>query len=345
MKILTFSPIELPYTVGARYTGLERLVVQFSEQWQKQGHDVTLLAHKDTDVPKGVKLLPCEGYIGNDRTIHAEQKAYMKYQSDFYKYDVIWDIGHLHLIARYMINMPTVNVMNHAPEHSMYPKAPYNLVSWSKWGVGQIRKYYHQASRYQETIMVDPEVYKPKGKRGDRLLTLGRMSADKGNLNAILMCRKFGLKLDVAGGRGSEIHKGSGLTEYEQKIRELCDGKDIIFHGEVSEEEKLDLMQKCRALIYVTQHTEITSHKVQEAMLVGAPVIIPKRGGLSEIVTNGVDGYLCASEADYVMALDHIDKLDPTKTREQVALKYHPDTVSKGYIELFGKICNGERWK
>lgn len=346
MKILVFSPLELPYTVGVRYTGLERLAVQFAEEWAKLGHDVTILAHKDTNTT--VRILPCEGYETIKRPTHAEIIAFNNYQSEFYKYDVIWDIGHLHLIARYMVNRPTVNVFGANPEYEHnygHVKAPYNLISWSKWGVGQIRKYYHQASRYQETIMVDPEVYKPKEKRGDRFLTIGRMAEPKGNINAVLYCKELGIPLDVAGGRGSEKYAGQELTDYEKEIIKLCDGKQIAYHGEVSEEKKVELMQSCKALLYITNHVEITSHKIQECLLCGAPVIVPNHGGFPEIVTQGVDGFLCKSQGEFIDAIHNVDRLDPSRTKDEITHKYSPKTVAGDYIKLFEQVANGLRWR
>lgn len=343
MRILTFSPLEMPYTSGARYTGLERLAVQFSEEWAKLGHDVTILAHKDTNT--SVKLLPCNGYETVVRPNHAEVLAFQQYQGEFHNFDVIWDIGHLHLIARFMSNMPTVNVMNSAPQHCQFPKAPYNIVSWSRWGVGQFRKYYHQSARYQETLMIDPDVYKPKGERSDRWLTIGRMHEDKGNLNAIKLCKKLGLKLDVAGGRGSEHLGVDELTEYEKKVMESCDGKDIIFYGEVSDEQKIELMQNCRGLIYMTDHAEMSSHKVPEAMLCGAPVIIPSIGGIFEMITQGVDGYDCKTEEEYINAVKCINALHPEQTRDKVAEKHRPSKVAQDYVDLFFQVTQELRWR
>ena len=351
MRILIFSPIELPYTLGARYTGLERLAVQFAEQWHLLGNDVTLLAHKDTTVPEGVRLLPCDGYETIDRTKgeHAEVKAFMRYQPEFYSFDVIWDIGHLHLIARMMSHLPTVNVLPTAPEYAVRAgniKAPYNLVSFSRWGIDEIRKYFHQESRYQETIMVDPEIYKPLlSTRSNRFLTLGRMSEEKGNLNAVMLCRNLGLSLDIAGGRGSETTASTPQREYEQRIIDLCDGSQIKFYGEVSDEQKIELMQTCRGLIYMTNHVEITSHKIQEALLAGAPAIVPNLGGIPEIITHGVDGYLCSNEREYVEAIKHIDELDPSKTRKRLTKKYHPKLVAEEYFNLFEQVKGGLRWK
>lgn len=346
MKILVFSPMELPYTVGSRYVGLERLAVQFAEQWS-QNNDVAIICHKDTNIASGVRLLPCDGYETIKRPQHAEIVAFMNYQSEFYKHDVIWDIGHLHMIARYMGQLPTINVFSANPEYEAkdhHPKAPYNLVSWSRWGVGQIRRWYHQESKYQETIMVDPEVYKPKGRRGQRFLTIGRMSEAKGNLNAAILCKDLGLPLDIAGGRGSEKYAGQDLTDYEKEVMSYCDGKQRIYHGEISEEEKIELMQSCKALLYITPHIEITSHKVQEAMFCGAPVLIPNTGGMPEIVTNGVDGFLCSNRNDYEQAINKVASLDLSKTRTALIAKYSPRIVAENYVKLFEKVAGGLRW-
>lgn len=348
MKILVMSPIELPFTTGARYTGLERLAVQFAEQWDKLGHEVAIIAHKDTSILKSVKLYPCDGYETIKRPDHAEIHAYQQYQSILRDYDVIWDISHLHLVARMINNIPVCSVFSANPEYEAKvgsKKAPYNLISWSKWGVGQIRKYYHQNSVYQETIMIDPEVYKPGLKpHTNRFLTLGRMSSDKGNLNAVMLCKKLNLPLDVVGGRGSEHTSTDEVTTYEKTVTDLCDGKQIKFYGEVSEEQKVELLQTGKALIYATDHIEITSHKVQESMFCGAKVIIPNTGGMPEIVTQGVDGYLCNSSDEYVVAINNLDKLDPSKTREQLVHKYSPEIVASNYVKLFEKVIGGERW-
>lgn len=343
MKILIFSPLELPFVVGARYTGIERLAFQFAEELGHLGHDVSLLAHKDTPVVPPVKLLPSQGYVSNDRTIHAEVGAFQEYSYLFREFGTIHDFGHLHLIAR-LLPLPVLSMLNNAPEHHQYPKAPYNIISWSKWGVGEFKKYYHQKARYQETIAIDPKVYKPAGKRGDRFLTIGRMSPEKGNLNAILLAEKMGFPLDVVGGRGSEVVKDAPLWEYEELIISKCDGRQIRFLGEVSDGEKIELMQTCRCLLYITNHTELTSHKVQEAMFCGSPVIVPNFGGLPEIVTDGVDGYLCSTKSEYTEAVKTVDNLVPPRTHEAVVKKYHIETVVGDYVKLYQQVADGLRW-
>jgi len=79
-------------------------------------------------------------------------------------------------------------------------------------------------------------------------------------------------------------------------------------------------------------------------MFCGAPVIIPKRGGLPEIITESVDGYACFSEQDYMDAIQNVHKLTPEKTHLEVVEKYKPETVASGYLELFKQVKGGLRW-
>lgn len=327
----------------SRYTGIERLCYQFATELASIGHDVSLLAYKDSLIPNGVKLLPCDEQNDPSKPLMAEQKAFQKWQYLFRSFDVIHDWGHLHLIARIMPNMPVGSMLNNAPEHSKYDRAPYNIISWSQWGVRTFKRFYSRTARYQESVVIDPEVYKPSGKRGDRFLTIGRMSSNKGNLNAALLCKSLGLPLDVCGGRGAETTEKTPEREYEKTVKELCD-ESIVFRGEVTDEEKIQLMQSCRALIYMTNHTEITSHKVQEALFCGAPVIIPNRGGLPEIITEGVDGFLCNTESEYIEAIKNVDKLQPEKTHAAIVAKYNIHNVVRDYVKLYGEIANGVRW-
>ncbi len=126
MKILIQSPIELPFTRDSRYTGIERLACQFANELHRTGHEVAIIAHKDTLIDEGVKLLSAEGY-GNSR-IHAEIRAYYRYEFEYDKYDVIHDWGHLHIPARTKPNRKVVSVLNQSPVYGILPVAPYNLI-------------------------------------------------------------------------------------------------------------------------------------------------------------------------------------------------------------------------
>lgn len=341
MKILLISPLGFPVNEKSKYAGIEHLVWEFSRELVKN-HDVTVMAHSASIFPEGVKLLATtpmiDGYEG-------EVRQYQSYHYTLKNFDVIHDFSHLQLAARYN-KLPTLNVFWHAPSTAKYPKAPYNIIGLSQWAVREFKRVYHQDGRYQETIGIDPDIYKParNESRNERYLSIGRMAPEKGNLAALKLCQILKVPIDVAGGRGTEKTSDTPLDNYEKTVIELAQKPPNRYLGEVSDVEKIKLMQTCKALIYMTNHPEVTSHKIQEAMFCGARVIVPALGGVPEIVTHGVDGYLCSRDSDYIDAIDDIDKLTPEKTRESLIKKYAIKKVVANYIPLYEQVAGGLRW-
>lgn len=341
MRVLLISPLGLAVTSSMRYGGIERLVWEFARELDKQGHDVTVQCVKGSVFPPKVKLLECNGGGIYDQELNA-----WRIHSNLYRqFDIIHDFSHQHFATR---NAPqylrSVSAFWHSPALAKYIKAPYNIVAPSVWAAKEYKRVYHQEARYQEIIIIDPEKYHTGGKRGDRFLTIGRMAEEKGNLNAAKICKELGLSLDICGGRGLEKTDQDPLTEYEQAVMNLCDGKQIVFRGEVTDEEKIELMQACRALLYITDHMEPTSHKIQECIACGAPVIAPQLGALSEVVIHNVNGYLCNDWQEYKDAIANLDKLKPTACYDSFLKKYNPTAVTSDYIKLYERVAGGLRW-
>ena len=341
MNICLVSPLGFPITPESRYTGIERLVYEYACELVKS-HNVTVMGHAESIFPEGVNHLktnPLSDFI------LSELLQFQRYQSNFYEFDVIHDFSHQHFASRTMPNLPSLNIFWHAPALAKYPKAPYNIIALSQWAAREFKRVYQQEARYQQSILIDTERYKPLNEpRNDRFLTIGRMSPEKGNLNAIMLCNKLGVPLDIVGGRGAERSKHDPLTEYEQAIMDLCDGQRVRFLGEVDDNEKIRLMQTNRALLYCTNHPEVTSHKLQEAMLCGMGVIVPAIGATSEIVTQGVDGFICSQEYEFVEAMRHVDTLRPQETYEALKAKYSRANVCNDYVKLYEEVSKGKRW-
>jgi glycosyltransferase involved in cell wall biosynthesis len=333
MKILLVSP--LGFTVPQDgYAGIESLVYNFSRELSRQ-HDVTVMGRADSAYPEAVRLLPTE--VGQeDIFLEAEHNQYIAWQSRLRDFDVIHDFSHQHLAARFNANLPTLNIFWHAPNEQQYPKAPYNIIGLSRWACRMFERYYHQKARYQQSIALDVEKYKPGTlPRTDRFLTLGIMAPQKGNLEAARLCKEMGVPLDIA---GKPVDPA-----YVKDLMTCVDGGMIHYHGEVTEAKKIELMQTCKGLIYYLQRPEVTSHKVQEAMLCGAPIITADIGALPEIIEDGVDGILCRTDEDYKFALRNVLPV-PEETRAFNARTYAIETVVRDYVPLYQEVAGGLRW-
>ncbi len=333
MNILLVSPMVIPVNPETRYAGIESLVYHYAKELVKE-HEVSVIGRKDSVYPEGVKVYGVNPR--GDLFLDGELLAYQSYQYLLRTFDVIHDFSHQHFACRYNYKLPALNIFWHAPSLAKYPKAPYNIIGLSKWACREFKRVYKQEARYMQSILIDPEVYHPEGERGDRFLTLGIMNPEKGNLPTALLCKELGLPLDIAG-------KGDG-GDYEKAVRAVCDGELIKYHGEVTDEEKIKLMQTCKALMFIMPqgYEEVTSHKLQEAMFCGAPVIVSNTGVMAELVFHGVDGFRCNTEAEFKIALKEVDNLKPDF--KDVVDTYSAKNVIKNHIELYEKVKEGLHW-
>uniref|UniRef100_A0A6M3IEU9 Putative glycosyltransferase n=1 Tax=viral metagenome TaxID=1070528 RepID=A0A6M3IEU9_9ZZZZ len=345
MKVLLISPLGKKVNPETRYVGIEALVVNFAKELSKE-HEVAVLGHADSVFSDGVTNFPTKPQP-HEEFVLDELRQYRDWQWVARFYDVVHDFSHQHLASRYMPNLPSLNLFWHAPALAQYPKAPYNIIGLSQWACREFRKVYHQEARYQYSVCIDTDLYKPlpKVKRNDRFLCVGRMGEEKGNLNAAMLCKEAGVPLDIVTARGTELNNAP-LTPYEKQVMQLADGEKIKIWWEkdYTEASKIRMMQTCKALLYVTDHPEVTNHKCQEAMLSGAPVIVPKIGALPEIVTHGEDGLLCADENEFIAALKDVEKLPPLPNPE-TAKRFNVQKVVADYIPLYDQVANGLRWK
>ena len=341
MRILFISPLGFAINDQTTYAGIERLVWYYSRELNKLGHEVAVFGHTDSVFPEGIKNYD---YKAPDSTM-AELQQFRIYQSVIRDYDVIHDFSHLHLISRYMPNMPTLNLFWHAPILAQYPKAPYNIIALSKYAEREFERVYHYKARYHQSICIDTSLYKlSKRHRNDRFLAIGRIAQEKGHHNAIEVCKAVGASLDIIGARGLEM-QNKPYNEYEQSIMSQCDSGQIRLVGDVNDTEKIRLMQTNKALIYATDHPEVTSHKDQEALLCGLPAILSAIGAAPEIVTHGVDGFLCYKPKDFLDAVMNVDKLDCPSNNKNLIERYSVESVVQSYLSLYIEVANGLRWK
>jgi glycosyltransferase involved in cell wall biosynthesis len=94
----------------------------------------------------------------------------------------------------------------------------------------------------------------------------------------------------VKNGKSLKIF-GKGFAGYEEELRVKIDNKKskIEFVGEVSDEEKMTLMQNAKAYVFASYDEDFGITPV-EAMSLGTPVITYKSGGVKETVIEGETG-------------------------------------------------------
>jgi len=177
---------------------------------------------------------------------------------------------------------------------------------------------------------IDLSVYPCHPHRGDYLLFLGRMTADKGCHRAIAVAMEAGLQLKIAG------------KNREPKEREYFDAfvgphlhGGIEYVGEVSHGEKVELLQNARATLFPIEWEEPFGLVMIESMACGTPVIATRRGAVPEVIEHGRSGIIVNDYRLMPAALEEADQIDPWECRHFVEERFAPERMVAEYVEAY----------
>lgn len=345
MKIAMLAPFE-ESVPPAKYGGTELVVYNLVEQLVKNGHEVTLLASGDSKTSaklepifsQSIRLLPDSQdmrirdalkYMGIGKVLSYLQK------NDF---DIIHNhIGWRLLPFQEIVKIPVVTTL-HGPLDVAYQQKVYgayaeaNFISISLNQRKPMPQLNFVANVYNG---IEVEKFKFNENPQDYFAFLGRMSPEKGPIQAIEVAEKAGIKLLMAA-KVDTVDR----EYFESKVKPLIDGKQIQFIGEINHTEKVEFLGKAKALIAPIQWEEPFGLFFTEAMVCGTPVIALKRGSVPEIIIDKKTGFICDSIEEMVEKVKEIDKIDRKACFEHVKNNFSSEKMAQDYLLAYEKVID-----
>jgi glycosyltransferase involved in cell wall biosynthesis len=151
---------------------------------------------------------------------------------------------------------------------------------------------------------VDLERYRmrPDLEHDGSVVFLGRVLPHKG-IHFLIEGLPAGVPLHVIGAAGD--------PEYLGRLRGLAAGKDVRFHGALTDEQVLEILGRAMVLVHPTPVdaagsagvNELFGLALVEAMARGCPVLASRVASLPEIVEDGVSGFLIAANDPAAIAM------------------------------------------
>jgi glycosyltransferase involved in cell wall biosynthesis len=173
---------------------------------------------------------------------------------------------------------------------------------------------------------------KPQNDKGKYYLAGGRLARPKHIDLIVQTCAKHNVPLIVF---------GKAFAGYGEELEKLA-GKSVSFVGEVTDEEKFELMVGAEAYIMAAEDEDFGILPV-EAMSVGAPVIAYKSGGVKETVADGRTG-IFFTELTTESLGDAISRFEKRKwSREEIkiyAQKFSKERFMKEISSQVEKILD-----
>ena len=343
MKIAQIAPFEEPVP-PKKYGGTERIVYHLTEELIKKGHNVVLFATGDSKT--SAKLLPIFPRALRSIKIGQNLKAREAYKLiGLAKVIEIllkenFDIIHNHIGWRFL---PFIKILKtkvvttlHGPldigyQRFIYQKFPNSYyISISKNQREPLPKLNFVGNVYNG---IDIRSFPFKEKSGNYLAFLGRMSPEKGPLEAIKIAKKMKMKLVMAA-KIDVVDK----EYFSKKIKPLIDNRMIKFIGEVGHKKKVQLLQNAKATLVTINWREPFGLVLIESMACGTPVIAFKRGSVPEVIKDKKTGFIVKNVDEAVKSLKKIDQIDRRDCRKWVEEKFTSEKMANGYEKIYSKL-------
>src|SRR5215475_388055 len=335
MRIALLSPVWFAVPPSG-YGGIEWVVSLLADGLVDAGHDVTLFASGDSRTKAQLDYVfeqaPSE-QIGKSLPELRHALTCFERADDF---DVINDHSGPSVISLGgLVETPVLHTV-HGPLDGD-PGRVYEGLTQLAPDVGLISISLNQRLPKPELNWagncpnaLDLQLYPCHPHRGDYLLFLGRMTAEKGAHRAISVAKETELPLKLAGNKQDpKEHR------YYHELVEphLVDG--IEYLGEVTHGEKVELLQNARATLFPIEWEEPFGLVMIESMACGTPVVATRWGAVPEVIDDGRSGIIVDSYTEMADALDRADELDPLELRRYVEEEFSPQRMVRDYVAAY----------
>jgi glycosyltransferase involved in cell wall biosynthesis len=170
------------------------------------------------------------------------------------------------------------------------------------------------------------------------LLYAGRISPEKGVEDALEIAELAGKRLILAGGvYDQDYYRG----RIEPRLSSQPDA--ISYLGAIPREHLWRVMGGAEAVLVPSHWDEPFGLVAVEAQAAGTPVIAYARGGLREVIADGVTGRLVDPDDTGLaaQAVDQVGSFDRARCRTWVAERFSFDRMLDAYLEFYTSMLGG----
>jgi glycosyltransferase involved in cell wall biosynthesis len=343
MRIAQIAPLTeaVPPTL---YGGTERVVSWLTEELVALGHQVTLFASGDSNTaatlePIWPRALRLDGTVRDANALH------MVMIEQVYRRSHEFDLMHFHLDYfpfSLMSRQPTpfvttlhgrLDLPEHHPVFTTFSSVPIVSISNSQ------RRPIPKAN-WVATVPhgLPANVLQPQPIQPSYLAFLGRISPEKRVDLAIRIARRCGIPLKIAAkvDRADEDY-------FDEVVRPLLSTPGVEFIGEIGDEQKSEFLSGAIALLVPIDWPEPFGLVMIEAMACGAPVVAFNRGSVSEIVEDGVTGFVVEDETSAAGAVREVASLSRSAIRRRFEEQFTARRMAEDYIHLYRRLIDEKR--
>ncbi|KPJ57385.1 hypothetical protein AMJ49_02130 [Parcubacteria bacterium DG_74_2] len=339
MKIAQIAPLWFPIP-PKKYGGTERVIHYLTEELVKRKHKVTLFASGNSKTSAKLFSVTKKNLISRKIPWQDFWWNNLNYSLVFQKAKN-FDIIHSHwtplgIYFQKFTKTPVLHTLHNIPPKNDHRWEIFRYFKDSNVVFLSKKEKKNSPIRFKKEYIVyngiDISQFKFNSKPKDCFVWIGRVCQKKGIKNAILVAKKLGIKLILAG-QLQPMYE----DYFKREIKPYLNEK-IKYIGELSQKELSLFYGQAKAFIYPIEWEEPFGLCMAEAMACGTPVVAFNRGSVPEVVKDGKTGFVVKNIKEAVKAIKNIDKIKRKDCRlwveENFTIKKMVDNYEKIYYHL-----------
>jgi len=305
MKIAIITNIRFPVSKQTCF-GVENFTYILLTNLQKKGHEITLFASGDSQVPCKLESVHPVGIVSDpniskDFRFYYEDWIFIKLYARAHEFDVIHSQDHNRgMIFSHLSKTPTISTFHDVWDST---RSPLSLVSQANRN--NDNHTIVTVSDYQKDVLINnnlenvehiynginvsniPFSFSESKEYG---MYLGRISQRKGVDAAIKVYQELQKPFHIYGSTNPNLKKEQKL---KHEIIEITKQNPLIhFNGSIFEEKKWEAFINAKLFLFPVAWEEPFGFVMAESMACGTPVVAYARGSVPEIIQDGVTGFI-----------------------------------------------------
>jgi glycosyltransferase involved in cell wall biosynthesis/quercetin dioxygenase-like cupin family protein len=337
LRIAMLSPVAWR-TPPRHYGPWERVVSLLTEGLVSKGIDVTLFATANSITNANLHAVVRDGYE-EDPCINAKV-AEILHVSEVFERANEFDLIHnnfdfVPLSYSHFTDVPiltTIHGFSSPDIIEVYKKYNRKTYYISISNSDRVEDLDYSATIYHG---IDIENFTLNENPRNCLLCFGRIHPDKGIKEAIDIADLAGMPLIIAGIIQDRLY-------FQNEIEPRLDNDKIKYIGSVGPDDRNKLLGSAIALLHPISFNEPFGLSIIEANACGTPAIAYNRGSMSELIREGINGFLVSDIDGALEALSRLKDISRKNCREEVEKRFSRDRMVDDYIEVYERILKNK---
>ncbi|HEY2445543.1 MAG TPA: glycosyltransferase family 4 protein [Rhizomicrobium sp.] len=340
MKIAQIAPL-MEAVPPLLYGGTERVVAHLCDALVEMGHDVTLFASAEARTRAHLVPVRKKAIRLDASPLKSDVAAHLVMLNEVRRRKADFDILHFHIDLLHFpffedVAERTLTTLHGRLDLSDLDRA---YARWSVYPLASISDGQRAALPIANWTATVPHglplqlyTFSPSPE-GGYLAFLGRISPEKRLDRAIAVARAAGMPLKVA----AKVD-AVDAEYFHSDIEPLLDDPSIEFIGEIGDAQKSAFLGNASALLFPIDWPEPFGLVTIEAMACGTPVIAWDCGSVSEIVEDGVTGFLVHSVDEALKAVGRVKTLNRLRIRRVFERRFSASVMARRYVDVYARL-------